>query len=139
MGDDWRYDSWNNSLGWMDTYGSSALFKKVLDIANNKETKKEIAKQSEELDKLKALETAESLALLNSALSGEVDPVASLKLAQIEQDIQDTKARLEQAEFEQETGFQDTMDLIQAYMAHKHWKEDRDSDGWRFSEETSEE
>lgn len=139
MGDDWRYDSWTNSLGWMDTYGSSALFKKVLDIASNKDAKEEIARSSEKLDKLKAEETEQRLALLDSALNGEADPVVSLKLAQLEQDIAETQDELERAEYEKETTFQDTLDIMNAYLKYSKWRGEETSDGWVFTRDRLEE
>ena len=133
MGDDWRYDSWSTGLGWMDTYGSSALFKKVLDIANNKDAKEEIARSSEKLDKLKAEEAEQRLALLDSALNGEADPVVSLKLAQLEQDIAETQNELERAEYEKEATFQDTLDIMNAYLKYSKWRGEENSDGWVFT------
>jgi len=138
MGDDWKTSTWASNLGWglgwgLETseYGGAELFDLVLRQTDEKEARETIDTYSEKLDQLKAEEAEQSLALLNSALNGEVDSVASLKLAQLEVEIGNAKDILSNAKAQQADAYQSTLRFMDSYL---RWKSRKDSDGWYFSD-----
>lgn len=138
MGDDWRYDSWSGlTSNWMigsEYSNDHGLFNLVLKKAGEQEAREEIDKCSEKLNQLKAEKAEQSLVLLNSAMTGETDPVASLKLAQIEVDIDETQQRLTDAQLDQAHAYQSTVQFLDSYL---NWKSSKTPDGWKFFRENN--